>query len=65
MEIEIKEARKIYNALNALQKFCAAQEECLFCPCRGKGGNCKILSSIPQYWKLRKPVAVVFEEGDE
>ena len=65
MEIELKEARKIYNALNALHKFCAAQEECLFCPCRGKDGNCKILSSIPQYWKLRKPVTVVFEEGDE
>lgn len=63
--MELNDAKKIYSALNLLRKFCAAQEECLFCPCRGKDGNCKILSSIPEYWKLRKPVDAVFEEEKE
>lgn len=59
--MELKEANKIYNALNTLRTFCKEHECCFDCPCQRKDGACLIVQNLPQDWRIKKPTCRVFE----
>ena len=59
--MELKEANKIYNALNTLKTYCEEHGSCLGCLCQSNDGGCLIVKKLPQDWRIKKPTCRVFE----